>query len=131
MKRSVLVLTVCASLAGLMSLTFGAATARAQFARGLGTVEGTVLDARGNPIADASVTIQTSDGLKPHATHTDSSGHYEFARYDAGQYDLRAYAKGQFTEWSKHIVIRPKKTTELTLRLPPETTERVKVSSNP
>ena len=94
-------------------------------------MEGSVLDARGNPIADASVTIQTSDGLKPHATHTDASGHYEFARYDAGQYDLRAYAKGQFSDWSKHIVIRPKKTTEVTLRLPPESTEKVTVSSNP
>jgi hypothetical protein len=116
MKRSVLVLTLFISLALLMSLTFGAATAPAQFARGLGTVQGTVLDAHGRPVAQASVTIQTSDGLKPHATHTDASGHYEFTRYDAGQYDLRAYSKGQFSDWSKHIVIRPKKTTDVTAR---------------
>jgi len=131
MKRGVLLLAVLASLALLMSLTFGAATARAQFARGLGTVQGTVLDAHGKPVAEASVTIQTSDGLKPHATHTDSSGHYEFARDDAGQYDLRAYAKGQFSDWSKHIVIRPKKTTEVTLHMPPESSEKVTVTSNP
>jgi hypothetical protein len=131
MKRSKLILTVVASLALLLSFTFGAATARAQFARGLGTVAGTVLDAHGKPVSEASVTIQTSDGLKPHATHTDSSGHYEFARFDAGQYDLRAYAKGQFSDWSKHIVIRPKKTTEVTLRMPPESTEKVDVTSNP
>ncbi len=131
MKRSVLVLRVLASVGLLLTLTFGAATARAQFAKGLGTVEGTVLDAHGKPVAEASVTIQTSDGLKPHATHTDSSGHYEFARYDAGQYDLRAYAKGQFSDWSKHVVIRPKKVTEITLRLPPEVTEKVTVTSNP
>ena len=131
MTRRVLVLTVCAMPALLLALTFGAAAARAQFARGLGTVQGTVLDAHGKPVAQASVTIQTSDGLKPHATHTDSNGHYEFARYDAGQYDLRAYSKGQFSDWSKHIVIRPKKTTEVTLRLPPESTEKVTVSSNP
>jgi hypothetical protein len=131
MKRGVLVLALFTPLALLMSLTFGAVTARAQFARGLGTVQGTVLDAHGKPVAEASVTIQTSDGLSPHATHTDSSGHYEFARYDAGQYDLRAYSKGQFSDWSKHIVIRPKKTTEVTLRLPPESTEKVNVTSNP
>jgi uncharacterized GH25 family protein len=131
MKRSVLVLTVFASLALLVSLTFGAAAARAQFAHGLGTVQGTVLDAHGKPVADASVTIQTSDGLKPHATHTDSSGHYEFTRFDAGQYDLRAYAKGQFSDWSKHIVIRPKKTTDVTLRMPAESAEKVDVKSNP
>ncbi|MGD0427453.1 MAG: carboxypeptidase-like regulatory domain-containing protein [Candidatus Acidiferrales bacterium] len=131
MKRSVLVLTVLGSLAMLMSLTFGAVAARAQFSRGLGTLAGTVLDAHGKPVAEASVTIQTSDGLKPHATHTDSNGHYEFARYDAGQYDVRAYAKGQFSDWSKHIVIRPKKTTDVTLRMPPESTEKVTVTSNP
>ncbi len=74
MKRSILVLTVLTSLALLMTLTFGATAARAQFARGLGTVQGTVLDAHGKPVAEASVTIQTSDGLSPHATHTDSSG---------------------------------------------------------
>ncbi len=94
-------------------------------------MQGTVLDAHGKPVAEASVTIQTSDGLSPHATHTDSSGHYEFARYDAGQYDLRAYSKGQFSDWSKHIVIRPKKTTEVTLRMPPESAEKVTVTSNP
>ena len=131
MKRSVLVLAVLASLALLVSLTFSAATARAQFARGLGTVQGTVLDAHGRPVAEASVTIQTSDGLKPHATHTNSSGHYEFARFDAGQYDLRAYSKGQFSDWSKHIVIRPKKTTDVTLRMPPDSAEKVDVKSNP
>jgi Carboxypeptidase regulatory-like domain len=131
MKRSVVVLTVFAWPALLVSLTFGAATARAQFARGLGTVQGTVLDAHGKPVPEASVTIQTSDGLKPHATHTDSSGHYEFARYDAGQYDLRAYSKGQFSDWSKHIVIRPKKTTDVTLHMPPESTEKVNITSNP
>jgi hypothetical protein len=131
MKRSVLAVTALAPWALLASLTFGTATARAQFARGLGTVQGTVLDAHGKPVAEASVTIQTSDGLKPHATHTDSSGHYEFARFDAGQYDLRAYSKGQFSDWSKHIVIRPKKTTDLTLRMPPDSAEKVNITSNP
>ena len=72
-----------------------------------------------------------SGSIRVSATHTDSSGHYEFARDDAGQYDLRAYAKGQFSDWSKHIVIRPKKTTEVTLRLPPESTEKVNVTNNP
>ena len=131
MKPRVLILARFASLPLLLSLTIGAPTVRAQFARGLGTVQGTVLDAHGHPVAEASVTIQTSDGLKPHATHTDSSGHYEFARYDAGQYDLRAYSKGQFSDWSKHIVIRPKKTTEVTLHMPPESAEKVTITSNP
>jgi uncharacterized membrane protein len=92
--------------------------ATAQFAHGLGTVAGKVVDEHGKPVADASVTIQTSDGLHPHATHTDANGHCEFTRFDAGQYDVRAYAKGVFSEWSKRVILRPKKTTDLTLRLP-------------
>jgi Ni/Co efflux regulator RcnB len=121
MKRIVLALTVAATLAF-------AAAAHAQFARGLGTIEGTVVDAHGKHVADASVTLQTSDGLNPHATHTDSNGHFEFARYDAGQYDLRAYSGGQFSDWDKRVLIRPKKTTEITLRMPPKSDIKVKVT---
>jgi len=90
----------------------------AQFAGGLGTVEGTVLDEHGKGVLNASVTIQTSDGMHPHATHTDANGHFEFTRWDAGQYDLRAYSNGVFSDWAKRTVIRPKKTTEITLHLP-------------
>src|ERR1700690_3082576 len=97
---------------------FLALSANAQFAHGLGTLSGTVVDEQGKPVADASVTIQTSDGLRPHATHTDSSGHFEFTRFSAGQYDLRASAKGVMSEWTKRVILRPKKTTDLTLRLP-------------
>lgn len=121
MKRTVLALLVAATLAF-------AAAANAQFAHGLGTIEGTVVDAHGKLVPDASVTIQTSDGLKPHATHTDANGHFEFARFDAGQYDLRAYSDGQFSDWSKRIVIRPKKTTEIILRMPPKSDVKVEVT---
>src|ERR1700751_2253341 len=117
MKRKVL------ALAAATTLIFTAAV-HAQFARGLGTLEGTVVDAQGKAVAEASVTIQTSDGLKPHATPTDAGGHFEFARFDAGQYDVRAYSDGQFSDWSKRIVIRPKKTTEITLRMPPKSDEK-------
>lgn len=96
-----------------------ASSANAQFAGGLGTLAGSVLDEQGKPVPDASVTIQTSDGLRPHATHTDSTGHFEFTRFQAGQYDVRAYSNKVFSDWSKRVVIRPKKTTEITLRLSP------------
>ena len=120
MKRAFGVFAVLV-VAGLVTLASGT-TVQAQFARGLGTVEGTVLDAQGKAVTNASVTIQTSDGLHPHATHTDASGHFEFTRWDAGQYDLRAYSNGVFSEWAKRTVIRPKKTTEITLHLPPTQT---------
>jgi hypothetical protein len=105
-------------LAGLGTLALGVTT-HAQFRGGLGTVAGMVFDQQGKAVTNASVTIQTSDGRSPHATHTDATGHFEFTRWEAGQYDLRAYSNGVFSDWAKRTVIRPKKTTEITLRLPP------------
>jgi Carboxypeptidase regulatory-like domain len=84
-----------------------------------GTMEGTVLDAHGQPVADATVTMQTSDGSRPYATHTDAHGHFQFARFETGQYDLQAYAHGMFSKWTKRISIRRHKKTQVTLRLPP------------
>ncbi|MGA7921484.1 MAG: carboxypeptidase-like regulatory domain-containing protein [Candidatus Acidiferrales bacterium] len=107
-----------------------AAPANAQFGTGLGTIAGTVLDAQGKPVPDASVTIQTSDGQHPHATHTDAKGHFEFTRYDSGQYDLRAYCSGVFSEWTKRAVIKPAKTTEITLTLPSAHEKKYKVTAN-
>ena len=94
----------------------------------IGTLEGTVLDGQGKPVAEASVTIQTSDGLHPHATRTDANGHFHFARWQAGQYDLRAYSNGMFSEWDKRIMVRSNKTTKITLHLPKASDEKVVVS---
>jgi hypothetical protein len=89
-------------------------------ARGpIGELQGVVLDSQGKPVADATVTMQTSDGKHPYATHTDAGGHFKFARFETGQYDLRAYSSGMFSQWTKRISIRSKKTTEVTLRMPP------------
>lgn len=109
LNRAVLLILAVAAL--------GAAAAAQNGPVAIGKIEGIVLNAKGQPVADASVTIQTSDGLHPHATHTDSSGRFEFDRWSIGQYDLRAYANGTFSEWSKRILIRYKKTTTVTLRL--------------
>ena len=114
MKR----ISVLAVLALVTCVAVGSSgPAYAQFAGGLGIVKGTVVDDQGKGISNASVTIQTSDGLRPHATHTDATGHFEFTRWDAGQYHLRAYSNGTFSEWAKRTVIRPKKTTEVTLHI--------------
>jgi Carboxypeptidase regulatory-like domain len=94
------------------------AEAQQRVAVPVGTLEGLVVDAHNNPVAHASVTIQTSDGHQPHATHTDESGHFQFARWETGQYDLRAYADGVFSPWEKRIMINSKKPTKITLRLP-------------
>ena len=67
MRRAIL------SLAISMAFALAAPT-NAQFGSGLGTIQGTVVDSQGKPVEDASVTIQTSDGQHPHATHTDTKG---------------------------------------------------------
>jgi hypothetical protein len=94
------------------------AAAQQRMAVPVGTLKGIVVDTHNKPVANASVTIQTSDGLHPHATHTDETGHFQFARWETGQYDLRAYSNGVFSEWQKRIMIHSKKPTEITLRLP-------------
>ena len=83
----------------------------------VGTVAGTVLNAQGNPVANATVTIETSDGRHPHATHTDAHGHFAFVRFESGQYDLRAFSNTASSEWLKRALIRSGKTTQITLRL--------------
>jgi hypothetical protein len=119
-----IMMTVLGTLV-IASLAFAAA---AQQRVPIGTLEGTVLDGHGQPVADASVTIQTSDGLHPHATRTDASGHFQFARWMTGQYDLRAYSNGMFSEWDKRIMIRSNKTTKVTLHLPKASDVKVVVS---
>jgi hypothetical protein len=94
----------------------------------IGTIAGTVLDAHGKPVADATVTMQTSYGQSPSATHTDAEGHFKFARYETGQYDLQAYWHGMFSDWTKRVSIRSDKTTEIILRLPPAADVTVTVS---
>ena len=79
-------------------------------------------------MADATVTMQSSDGKHPYATHTDADGHFKFARYETGQYDLRAYSKGMFSAWTKRIAVRSQKTTEITLHMPPPADESVTVT---
>jgi protocatechuate 3,4-dioxygenase beta subunit len=124
MRRTIL---MAAGILALAAMIF-AVTARSQSVP-IGTLEGTVLDGQGKPVADASVTIQTSDGLHPHATHTDADGHFEFTRWKAGEYDVRAYGNGLFSQWNKHIMIRSKKATKITLRLPRTADEKVTVSN--
>jgi hypothetical protein len=93
-------------------------SATASAGEAVGTLSGTLLDSHGRPVADAAVIIQTSDGLHPHATHTDANGHFEFDRFSIGQYDLRASYYSVFTDWMRRVLIRSGKTTQVTLRLP-------------
>jgi len=119
MRKRAIFLCLCLLVLGL------SATLEAHVT--IGTMAGTVLDAHGQPVAGATVTMQTSWGDRPNATHTDAQGHFAFTRHRTGQYDLRAYANGTFSEWTKRVWIREGRTTEVTLRLPPAADESVVV----
>jgi hypothetical protein len=83
----------------------------------VGTLEGIVIDGHGKAIPGATVTMQTSDGQHPHATRTDAGGRFAFAHFATGQYDLRAYSRGVYSEWAKRIPIHSQKPTQITLRI--------------
>jgi len=108
MKISNLVLALF--LMGLFSTGSDARTA-------VGTLEGTVVDMQGNAIAGATVTIQTSDGQHPHVARTDENGQFSFSRFAVGQYDLRAYSRGTYSDWARRISIHAHKPTAITLRI--------------
>lgn len=94
----------------------------------VGTLAGVVVDAHGKPVPHATITLQTSFGDEPNATHADAHGHFRFARYRTGQYDLQAYANGAFSPWLRRITIHPNRTTKVTLRMPPKADVVVNVS---
>ena len=105
-------------LASLFLLAAILISAAAGAGEAVGTLAGTLVHSHGHPVADAAVIIQTSDGLHPHATHTDANGHFEFDRFSIGQYDLRASYYSIFTDWMRRVLIRSGKTTQVTLHLP-------------
>ena len=54
------------------------------------TLQGSVQDANGQPVAAAVVHLESKDGTRTRATATDSSGNYRFSALPAGAYTLRA-----------------------------------------
>jgi GH43 family beta-xylosidase len=92
-----------------------APAAQARFATGI--LEGTVVNSDGRPLSGAIVSIQTSYGTHPHAAHTDAQGHFSFTHFATGQYDVRAYHHGAYSDWTKRVVLHSNKPTSLTLRI--------------
>jgi Carboxypeptidase regulatory-like domain len=109
----VLNLLFCLCLAAVVA----APTSTARVATG--TIEGIVIDLQGKKVPGATVTIQTSDGQHPHVARADAQGHLQFTRFETGQYDLRAYFQGQYSDWDKRVFIHSKKPTPIVLRIAP------------
>jgi uncharacterized GH25 family protein len=85
--------------------------------QGMGTLAGTVLNAKGKPVADASVTMEDSTGETPHATTTNAQGRFFFPQLVHGYYDVRATHNGASSDWKHNVEVRTGKQTDVTLRL--------------
>ena len=81
------------------------------------TIKGMVLGADGKPVPAASVTCQSSAGIRARIVHTDKKGHYIVTGLREDSYDLRASANGAYSDWEKNIPLRKGQTKEITLRL--------------
>jgi len=81
------------------------------------TITGTILGADGKVVPGASVTCETSSGLKPRAVHADSKGRFFITGLKQDSYDLRASANGAYSDWERNIPLRKDQTREVTLQL--------------
>ena len=84
---------------------------------GMGTVGGQVLDLKGNPVANAHVTLQASDGDQLQTTETNTQGRFWFPFLAEGQYSVRASDPGRVSEWRQGVWVSPGHETDVTLHL--------------
>jgi len=85
--------------------------------RGAGTLTGVVIGPDDKPVAHAAITYQSSAGNAPHAIHTDAHGRFTITKLKSDNYEVRASAKGVFSEWEKNVTVRSGQTKSVTLRL--------------
>jgi len=81
------------------------------------TIAGTVLGADGKPVPGASVTCETSSGMKPRAVHTDAKGRFFITGLKQDSYDVRASFNGAYSDWERNIPLRKEQTKEMNLQL--------------
>lgn len=103
-------------LLGLSLLLTAAVSAQTPRKTGA-TLTGIVLGADGKPVPGASVTCESSGGLRPRATHTDAHGKFFITGLKQDSYDLRATSKGAYSDWQRNIPLRRDSTKNVTLQL--------------
>jgi hypothetical protein len=81
------------------------------------TLSGVVLEPGGKPVANAVVTYQSGGGDTPHAVRTDAHGRFSIPKLRRDNYDLRASARGMFSNWEKNVMLRSGEQKTITLRL--------------
>jgi len=67
---------------------------QSQEIRHTAALQGFVHDAKGHPIALATVSLESNPELQALTTHTDATGHYQFLSLDSGVYTIHAESTG-------------------------------------
>lgn len=116
MKRLITFVLIFATLFGATLVATQTVFAAPQ-RKGSSTLTGVVLGPNDKPVARAAITYQSSGGTAPHVVRTDANGRFTVSKLVADNYDLRASAKGIFSEWQKNVTIRSGQTRSVTLRL--------------
>lgn len=80
------------------------------------SVSGVVLGSNGKPVAGARVFLQASDARAPRTTKSDAEGRFRFD-VRPGLYDVRAQARGQWSDWERNVTVRSGQSVPVTLRL--------------
>jgi tetratricopeptide (TPR) repeat protein len=91
------------------------------------TVQGSVRDALGHPIASATVSLQVKNGTQALTAHTDSQGNYSFSALDDGSYILRVQVPGYALENFGPFLLGQKEQKRIDLALKP--TKHLQTSS--
>jgi Carboxypeptidase regulatory-like domain len=112
MKRAVTFITLF-----LLALVVAREAFAVPQSHGTAILSGVVIGPDDKPVPHASVSYQSSDGSAPHAVHTDSHGHFTISQLRADDYDIRASAKGIFSEWQRNIALRKGQARSIELRL--------------
>jgi hypothetical protein len=112
MKRALLFLT-----AFLLALVAARGVLAAPQSKGTATLSGVVIGPDDKPAPHATVSYQSSDGSAPHAARADAHGRFTISQLKADSYDIRASAKGIFSDWQKNIPLRKGQARSVELRL--------------
>ena len=80
-----------------------------------GILQGTVVNAKGKPVASARVFVQRADGTAPRAVKTDAQGHFRTPLLNTGLYDVRAEAAGNWSAWAHNVVLKSGQQPTVTL----------------
>ena len=112
MKRALLFLT-----AFLLALVAACGVLAVPQSKGTATISGVVIGPDDKPAPHATVSYQSSDGSAPHAARADAHGRFTISQLKADSYDIRASAKGIFSDWQKNIPLRKGQARSVELRL--------------